>query len=101
MWMQWFGVKLNFGHRGKIEAKTGGANWGGKKNNWGGICTPLPPRSAAAERSYMYTFAGTAIAGLYCVPCILCMWNTRVQTSCLACVPAPSIRVSYGPSVLH
>ena len=35
--------------------------------------------------------------------CILCMWNTCVQTGCLACVPAPSIRVyehttqsSYG-----
>ena len=53
MWMQWFGVKLNFGHRGKIEAKTGGANWGGKKNNWGGHLPPppppLPPRSAAAD----------------------------------------------------
>ena len=38
----------------------------------------------------------------------LCMWNTHGQTGCLACVPAPSIRVykhttqsSYGPSVLH
>ena len=25
--------------------------------------------------------------------CILCMWNTHIQTGCLACVPAPSIRV--------
>ena len=44
MWMQWFGVKLNFGHRGKIEAKTGGGQTGGaKKNNWGAFAPPLPP----------------------------------------------------------
>ena len=62
------------------------------------------------QRSYMDTFAGTATAGLlYTVwICVLCMWNTHVQTGCLACVPVPSIHVykhttqsSYGPSVLH
>ena len=49
------------------------------------------------------------IAGLYCVDVhTMHMWNTCVQTGCLACVPVPSIRVykhttqsSYGPSVLH
>ena len=42
----------------------------------------------------MYTFAGTAIAGLYYVDVhTMRMWNTRVQTGCLARVPAPSIYV--------
>ena len=63
MWMQWFGVKLNFGHRGKIEAKTGGANWGGKTNNWGGICPPLPPRSAAAANEAVMRTLKTIICG--------------------------------------
>ena len=44
MWMQWFGVKLNFGHRGKIEAKTGGGKLGGaKKITGGGHFPPLAP----------------------------------------------------------
>ena len=45
MWMQWFGVKLNFGHRGKIEAKTGGGGQTGgtKKYNWGAFAPPPPP----------------------------------------------------------
>ena len=57
--------------------------------------------------AYMYTYAGTAIAGMYCVDVrALCMQNTHGQTGCLVCVPVPSIPVyehttqsSYGPSV--
>ena len=61
--------------------------------------------------AYMYTYAGTAIVGMYCVDVRMHYAygiRTHCQTGCLARVPVPSIRVyehttqsSYGPSVLH